>query len=116
MKETTKQAFSVAIDAVKQLITLSTGVLALTVTFNDKVLGDKPHGPYWLLIVALICHLCSICCGIFALYGVANTMENADEDALGEPTILTPEIKNPARLQILSFVFGLSFLVMYPLT
>lgn len=115
MNESTKQAFTVAVEAIKQLITLATGVLALTVTFREKIVPGDAHGFYWLFLVGLVCQLLSICAGIVALYGVVNTMENADEE-FGDPSVLAPEITNPARFQILLFVFGLSFLVAYPFT
>ena len=55
MQEKTKQTFSAALEAVKQLLTLSTGVLALTVTFKEKVLPHESAGSHWLLVIALIC-------------------------------------------------------------
>ena len=39
LKSQTEQAFEFAREAAKLLITLATGVLALTVTFSEKVLG-----------------------------------------------------------------------------
>jgi hypothetical protein len=114
MLETTKQAFGVAGETVKQLITLSTSVLALTVTFKANILPVQgSHSFHWILIIALICHLVSICSGILALYGIVNEMEDADEERLGEPTVRAIKITKPAKYQILSFVLGLSILVTY---
>jgi hypothetical protein len=113
MKDTTAQSFSSASDVTKQIITLATGVLTLMIAFKDKIM-PAPSSPrqFWLFFLALLCHLLSICGGIWALYGITNILASADPD-LGDPSVLSPEIRRPAGFQISSFILGLLFLCIY---
>ena len=44
MDEQTKHAFSSATDWAKQILTLSTGIVTLTISFTDKIFGDLSAG------------------------------------------------------------------------
>ena len=63
------KATDIGVEAVKQLITLSVGVLALTVTFLKDILGDGRGNLTWpfLLPVSWVLFLVTIYSGIVAL-------------------------------------------------
>ena len=112
MRDTTQQSFASASEAIKQLITLGTAILTLTIAFKDKIVPSTSSTLFPLIVLGLLCHLLSICGGILALYGITNILAAADPD-LGDPSVLSPEIRRPARFQIALFVLGLSFLFVY---
>ena len=43
MEEQMKKAFEVSIELSKQLLTLSTGIIALTITFREKFANSTPR-------------------------------------------------------------------------
>lgn len=98
LDEKTKKQFDFATDLVKQLITLSTGVLALTITFLHDILGNA-EAPTSLL-VAWVLYVSSIPLGIVAM--MALTAELTAE----KPSILSLFISIPASLQTLTFLAG----------
>jgi hypothetical protein len=67
MDDQAKQAFSAASDWSKQIMTLSTGIVTLTVTFSDKVFGNLSHTETWLLMIAWALYIISILGGIWVL-------------------------------------------------
>ena len=98
LDEKTKKQFDFATDLVKQLITLSTGVLALTITFLHDILKNA-EAPTSLL-VAWILYVVSIPFGIVAMMALTAGL-TADE-----PSILSPFISVPASVQTLTFLAG----------
>jgi len=50
MKENQKKAFDFASDTTKQLITLSTAIVTLTVTFSKDIIGVGDNSPKILLV------------------------------------------------------------------
>lgn len=112
MQEHTKQKFAFTQEAVKQLITLSTAIIGVTVTFKDKILPSSAADAAWLLVLALCAFVFSAFKGIRTLYGVARVLEDVKADE--EPSIVwTPMIRDPATEQIRGFVTGLGLLVAY---
>jgi len=110
MNELSKQAFATALESVKQVLALSTGVLALVVTFQDKILGARDVGHKVVMIAALVAHLVSIVAGVFALYAMTNALEDAADANADKPSVKQAAIRKPTRVQFISFVFGLALL------
>ena len=83
MVERTKQAFEFAADAAKQIITLSTAILALTITFLKDVL-NSPSARSSLLGAAWIFYLLAVLAGIWALLALTGSLgdENIKDDEL----------------------------------
>ena len=69
------KAFEFAKDSTKQLITLSTGIVALTITFAKDILGGVPAGPRRLLFAAWVVYLISIICGRWTLLALTGSLE-----------------------------------------
>lgn len=67
MDELEKQSLDAARDTVKQLITLATGVITVTVTFYDKIFSSPSGIAKTLTLAGWSLFLLSIAMGIFSL-------------------------------------------------
>lgn len=105
-----EKAFSFAQEVPKQLITLSTAVFALTLTFAEKI--ERPgSGGRVYLEWAWAWYLATILLGILTLMTLAGHINSAPED--GEDTIYTPGIALFSGLQILAFFAALILTLVY---
>src|SRR5262245_40732628 len=113
MDEQDKLAFEFARDTTIQLLTLSTGVVALTVTFGAQIVGGTPVHLKWLAVVCWVCLLVSVLFGLLTLMALTGTLEPLEGQQ--RPSIRGANVTRPAVLQIVMFflglVFGLSFAV-----
>lgn len=75
MKENQKKAFDFAADTTKQLITISTAIITLTVTFSKDILGDSIDSPKELLIATWAVFIVSIICGVLTLMTLTGTLQ-----------------------------------------
>jgi ABC-type Na+ efflux pump permease subunit len=73
-----EKGFDYAIDSVKQLLTLSTGVLAVTVTFAKNV-TSAPKPAVWLMLIVWLLYLASIFMGMFALWALTGDIASNTE-------------------------------------
>ncbi|MDB5155645.1 MAG: hypothetical protein JWR50_352 [Mucilaginibacter sp.] len=122
MEEPLKKAFDGALDLIKQLITLSTGTLALTATFIKDILklpdGHAiPHKAVLFITWGLM--LLSIFCGLLAHGALTGTLEGAD--IVNPQTGTTPKRISPydsniriwALAQCIVFYLGIVMLIVY---
>ena len=70
-----KKAFDFASDTTKQLITLSSGIIAITVTFQKDVFRDVPSEAKILLYISWCLYLLSIVFGIGTMMALTGTLE-----------------------------------------
>jgi hypothetical protein len=113
MNEYKKKAFEATLDLIKQLITLSTAVLALSGTFLKDYAGmlqgkqkdAQPvlHHPF-LLFTTWALLLLSILCGLLAHGTIIGNMDKATADGEG----LTVYASNTRRLVLLQWLFFVS--------
>jgi len=75
MKENQKKAFDFAADTTKQLITISTAIITLTVTFSKDILGSSNNSPKTLLICTWAVFILSIICGVLTLMTLTGTLQ-----------------------------------------
>jgi hypothetical protein len=75
MKENQKKAFDFAADTTKQLITISTAIITLTVTFSKDILGSSINSPKTLLICTWAVFILSIICGVLTLMTLTGTLQ-----------------------------------------
>jgi hypothetical protein len=109
--EQTRLGFEFAQQIAIQLITLSTGFLALTITFIKELVKDEePRGRRWLYWSWGL-QLCSIAAGIVVLLGLTGILMPVDPSPAGLSFGL--QVRLPAGLQVLSFFGSLAALVMY---
>jgi hypothetical protein len=125
MDEPVKKAFDFASDATKQLITLSTAIIAFTVTFSKEILRNTAgepnqaalvsHGGKILLVIAWSLYLFSIICGIWTLYALTGTLE---QKALKKVDISTrgPNVTVPSIGQIILFMLATGLIVAFGIT
>jgi hypothetical protein len=112
MDERCKAAFESARDTAKQLIVLSTGVLALTVTFAKdflkNVAEDKMlvHAAWYVLLV-------SCAAGVWVLLAVTGTLGSRKRSSVSHTDVYEPNISAPAVIQVLTFGFGLLLAVIF---
>jgi len=107
MNERSKKAFDFAADSTKQLIGLSTGIVALTITFAKDVLGGVGPGLRVLLAVSWLIYLLSILCGCWALLALTGTLEpEAEEDKREAARIRGSNVTVPSLAQIGTFLLG----------
>jgi hypothetical protein len=93
------KSFDFAQDVVKQLITLATAVLTITVTFLDKVLAPAPKGAKIMLGAGWLVYLVSILFGVFTLMTLSGKLATTDP-----PSIYDGGIRIMSGIQILLFV------------
>jgi hypothetical protein len=105
-----EKAFEFAQEVTKQLLSLSTGVIALTVTFLTDVAGNATANRS-LLLAAWILFLVSIAFGILALMAMAGSLSKNREASIYDRNIAIP-----ASIQILTFFAGLTVSVIYGFT
>lgn len=53
MRDTTQQSFASASDAIKQLLTLGTAILTLTIAFKDKIMPPPSSSLFMLIVLAV---------------------------------------------------------------
>ncbi|HZS38612.1 MAG TPA: hypothetical protein VFF06_17390 [Polyangia bacterium] len=106
----TKKAFDFAADVTKQIITLSTATIGLSVTFAKDIFRDS--GRPRELLAAWLLLLFSIVFGVITLDMLSGTMQQSK----AEPRITVGQVRYPSMLQQLLFAIGLGVLVHYTYT
>jgi hypothetical protein len=112
LPERTKLAFDYARDSTKQLMTLATGVIALTITFSKEFIGPTPPDFKDYIIWSWILLLISICFGQICLMALTGILGSQKEP---RPllNIYDKSIKRPAICQVLTFFGGLSLIIIF---
>lgn len=112
MEERTKKAFDFASETTKQLITLSTGIITVTITFSKDLLemGKDSHNE--ILIAAWILFLISIILGVWTLMALTGELEQVGKKPQ-KPSIRGRNVTIPSALQILTFLFAIGMAVAY---
>ena len=104
-----QKAFDFAQECAKQLITLSTAILALTITFRADVVGAATGGR-GLIILAWALFLFSIIAGLITLACLAGHLEKPPK---GTPSIYQAGIRIPAGSQMVLFALGMILTLIY---
>lgn len=105
-------AFDFAAQLVEQLITLATGIIALTITFATGLGKNSPRSAVHALLGAWCAFLLSIIFGIWALMALTGQVDAATVSG-SVITIYTSNIRIPTGLQILSFLAGVGLAIWY---
>jgi hypothetical protein len=105
--ERAKKAIDAASDLAKQLITLATGVIAITISFAKDIFAGRAagNGP---LMAAWCSYLLSIVAGVWGLMAITGTIDPARPAATKEKGDATPilgaNVRIPAAVQLIAFV------------
>jgi hypothetical protein len=113
MDAAVEKAFDFAQEVTKQLITLSTGIIAVTITFLVDVV-DEGGGRVGALELAWVFYLVSVAFGIFALMSMSGNLERPGEGKA--PSIYAPNIVFGSIGQILCFAAGLASTLVFGFT
>lgn len=104
MASNTERAFDLITEISKQIVTLSTGLIALGITFNKDFLGSTPNPARAWLPWSWLALLFAVACAIWTLLGATGVQAIAGaEDA--EPYAVA--IRLPAIGEIVFFGLGL---------
>jgi len=110
MDEQRKAAFDYASDTTKQLITLATAIVGVSITFaTDIVSNTTAHRE--ILIIAWSVYVASIVLGVWSLLSMTGELEPKSGSAT--PSIRRANVVLPAILQILAFLIATVLLVVY---
>lgn len=109
MEDREKKAIELAGDTTKQILTLSTGIVFLTIAFKKDFVPENLNGSFVvrLLIFSWFLYLCSILCGVLTLLFITGEVGRQD-GAL--PSIYDPKIRYSHLAQLLMF-FVATFLI-----
>lgn len=106
-----ERAFDAAADLTKQIITLSTGVIALSFTFLTDLASTDSVDSRGYMICSWSLLIASIVAGLVALMaGVGHqgrTATPSAAEAASSPSIYAKNMTLPAMAQIVLFVLGL---------
>lgn len=104
-----QKTFDYAIDVTKQLLTLASAVLALTLT----VAKAAPNGTRGLMLAGWAAFLLSVIFGIVSLYALMREFAPRSDGGDAAPSIGSLRVRGPLLLQIVTFAFGAVFVVAY---
>jgi len=108
-----KMAFDLAGDLAKQLITLSTAVLALSITFTKDIVKDASQGPELVLRLSWGTYLFSIVCGIWTMMALTGTLMPMSPRDGGPTFAFGGNVRLPAFLQIFAFLVATVLIIVY---
>lgn len=111
MTDELKKAFDFAADLTKQLITLATGLIALTITFSKDFVKTSPLNARPFAYWAWYCFLASIAMGILTLSALTGNLGRAT--ATNPPNLYGPVVTLFSVLQFLTFGAGLILTVIF---
>jgi hypothetical protein len=118
MDEQRKKAFEFASDLTKQLITLATGILAITITFSKDIVravgtqAAVPRCAVFAMMIAWVVYLFSIGFGIWTLMALTGELEPRGEKAT-EPTTKNFNVFLPTVLQIGAFILATAAVIVF---
>lgn len=75
MQEHEKKAFDFASDLTKQLITLSTGIVTLSVTFSKDIIGEVDDSKSYILFTSWIAFILSLLFGVLTLMALTGNLD-----------------------------------------
>jgi hypothetical protein len=106
--EAVQQSFEFAAESVKQLVTLSTGIIALMITFSKDLVGRVSPSGVRLLRTSWALYLASMLVGILAMGAMTGALAKDDTPSVYEPNILALTV-----LQWVIFLIGTGVLLVY---
>jgi hypothetical protein len=111
MKELKLKSFDFAADLTKQLITLATILIGISITFFEKFDNNLNK---WVIVCSWIFLLLSIILGLLTSMALTGTLGQIDnEDSLKSVNIYNKNIRLLSSTQIIVFVLGIFLLITY---
>lgn len=106
MKENQKKSFDFAAETTKQLITISTAIITLTVTFSKDILGGAENAPKTLLVWTWGIFIASIICGVMTLMTLTGTLQPMQKKESEENPPISDEQREKNLLEKISINNG----------
>lgn len=107
-----QKAFDFANDLTKQLITLSTAIIALTITFTKDIIGTVSDEAKLFLMISWGIYLLSIIFGVWTLMALTGSLEPVKKPK-DPPSIRGRNVTLPCALQIISFFTATGLVIAY---
>lgn len=107
----TAKAFDYASDLAKQLITLSTGILALTITFLRDVAKELRVGRHEFLAAAWLLYVVSMLFGVLSLMALTGAL--APTESFAKPLTIPSDARVLGGIQIVTFLLATAGIVFY---
>jgi hypothetical protein len=103
-----QKALDYAQDAVKQLLSLATGIIALTLTFFKNFAGSNSPSARVVMLIAWIVLALSIVFGVLGLFSMTSNLwpKQATDRAGTPPDIWTSDLRTMAIVQVVLFGSG----------
>lgn len=108
------QGATFAADVTKQLLTLATGVLAVTVTFMSDLVPNPSAATTALMAFGWFALLVCVMAGTWCLLALTAEVGEAEREtgAASRASIFRPQVMWPARVQALAFLAGLILILL----
>ncbi len=118
MEEQQKKAFDFASDVTKQLITLSTAIITITITFSKDMINFTDTPVKWCLLTAWVLYIFTVFFGIWTLMALTGNLQPIKKTPAATPdkiecTINSKNIRIPSMLQIICFIAALGFTITF---
>lgn len=114
MDEKLKMAFEFAQNSTKQLISLASAIIALTITFKKDFLGEHAAYSRSLALWSWGCFLASVVFGVWTLLALTGTLDPISP--MVKTSIREKNVTIPSALQIIAFCTGLLLTVLFGIT
>jgi hypothetical protein len=109
VEEWRKQAFDFAADSTKQLITVATGVVTVTVLFSR----DLDSASRWWALAAWVPLIISIGFGLFGLLALSGNLHNAAIGEYRNPSLNEWDVNFFSLWQCILFLVGILFVLIF---
>ncbi len=106
MDDALQKAFDFAQDVTKQVLTLATGIIALTITFFQNFAVKAPDGAKTLMAWSWVLYIASVFFGLWTLLALTGTLQPLRASTKA-PSINGWNVRIPALAQLALFVAGL---------
>jgi hypothetical protein len=115
LDDRTKLAFASAAEAAKQVLTLTTAVITVTIAFGKDVVTDaSPAEQRWLQLAWLL-YAVSILAGSFTLLALTGSLGSSRHETEASPTVYRSNIVLPAGVQMIAFALGMALTIVFAL-
>lgn len=102
-----ERAFDTVVDITKQVLTLSTGVVALSVTFLTEVAGDAGPSARNVLAFSWVAFTLAVVLGLLTLMAAAGVQRDAGAEGADAPSIDATNLRLLGGGQLITFGLGL---------
>ncbi len=107
--ERLREAVDSTRDTAKQLITLASSILTVTVTFHRDLSPQAGENPNDVLLVAWVVYAISIGFGVLTLLGLTHELAQSRHD----PSLSTWSVRWPPWVQGISFLLATTLIVWF---